>query len=310
MAKNVFRSYEFVNKLTQLVPIKSPIPPPSLEDEKKVEEEYLGPSAEDLRKEAEDFKEQWESEKSALIQEAQMQAQEIIQNAEQTAFDIIKKEKDNAQKIHIDSEKEREALLNQAQKKMEEMEAKTRETLSRLEVEHEKKGYDKGFAEGWEVAKVESERLVERIHVIIQKLIEKRSDIIEGAETQIIGLVLLIAKKVIKVISENQKNVVINNVLQALRKIKTRGDVVVRVNLEDLSLTSEHVKEFLRLVENVKSVTVMEDSTVDMGGCIVETDFGEIDARISSQLNEIEEKIMALMPIKAASREPVEGSRE
>ena len=44
--------------------------------------------------------------------------------------------------------------------------------------------------------------------------------IIEESETQVINLVLLIAKKVIKVISENQKNVVINNVVQALRKLQ------------------------------------------------------------------------------------------
>ena len=36
-------------------------------------------------------------------------------------------------------------------------------------------------------------------------------------------------KKVIKVISENQKNVVINNVVQALRKLKSRGDALAMV---------------------------------------------------------------------------------
>ena len=54
----------------------------------------------------------------------------------------------------------------------------------------------------------------------------------------------------------------------------------------------------MRMVENVKSVTVVEDSSVDKGGCVIETDFGQIDARISSQLHEIEEKIIELTPIK------------
>jgi flagellar assembly protein FliH len=43
---------------------------------------------------------------------------------------------------------------------------------------------------------------------------------------------------------------------------------------------------------------VLEDSSVDKGGCIIETDFGQIDARISSQLHEIEENITELMPIR------------
>ena len=57
------------------------------------------------------------------------------------------------------------------------------------------------------------------------------------------------------------------------------------------------------MVESVKSVTVVEDSTVDRGGCIIETDFGQIDARISSQLHEIEEKIVELAPIKIRGEE-------
>jgi flagellar assembly protein FliH len=140
---------------------------------------------------------------------------------------------------------------------------------------------------------------VERIHVIVEKIIEKRQEIIDGTETQLVSLVILIAKKVVKVISENQRNVVINNVLQALRKLKTRGDVVVRVNLEDLKVTTEHIKEFLSMVENVKSITVMEDTSVDQGGALIETDFGEIDAKISSQFSEIEEKILEMVPIRA-----------
>ena len=59
----------------------------------------------------------------------------------------------------------------------------------------------------------------------------------------------------------------------------------------------------MRMVENVKSVTVVEDSSVDRGGCVIETDFGQIDARISSQLHEIEEKIIELTPIKIRGEE-------
>jgi len=73
---------------------------------------------------------------------------------------------------------------------------------------------------------------------------------------------------------------------------------VIRVNLSDLDLTTEHIKDFMGMVENVKSITVLEDSSVDKGGCIIETDFGQIDARISSQLHEIEENITELMPIR------------
>jgi flagellar assembly protein FliH len=114
--------------------------------------------------------------------------------------------------------------------------------------------------------------------------------------------VLLISRKVIKIISENQRNVVISNVVQALRKVKGRGNILIKVNMVDVKLATEHKKEFIDMVEGVKSIQIIEDTTVDPGGCIVETDFGEIDARISSQLAELEQKILEISPIKSRAK--------
>ncbi len=108
----------------------------------------------------------------------------------------------------------------------------------------------------------------------------------------------LFPRRLLRLYLKIRKNVVINNVIQALRKLKTRGEVIVRVNLADVQLTTDHIKDFMRMVDNIRSITVLEDSTVDRGGCIIETDFGEIDARISSQLNEIRDRILELAPIK------------
>jgi flagellar assembly protein FliH len=301
LAKNVFRPTEVVN-----VNKKVFIDPPKVieKEEPKIEErttveEYTGPSLDELRKEAEEFKARWEEERSQKIKDAEAEAERIIKDAEAVAFDEVKKKNNQAQKIKQEAEAEAKQKLEEAKKQAEELEAEVKQKVERIENQAYEKGYRDGHEQGFNGGKDEVQRLIDRLHVIMTKAINKRNEIIEESETQIINLVLLIAKKVIKVISENQKNVVINNVIQALRKLKSRGDVVIRVNLSDLDLTTEHIKDFMSMVENVKSITVLEDSSVDKGGCIIETDFGQIDARISSQLHEIEENIIELMPIRA-----------
>lgn len=303
MAKNVFRPYEFKNQLVETVNIKAPAqfqpPEPELLEEAA---EFTGPTADDLRREAEAFKAQWESDRAMLIQEAELQQQDILKRAEEAAFDLVRQEKEHALQIRIEAEKEAQRLIEEGKAQVAQLERESRQKLALVEEEARTRGHKAGYDEGWASGNAEVERLVGRIHVILEKITEKRQEIIEGTEVQIVQLVLQIAKKVVKVISENQRNVVINNVLQALRKLKTRGDVVVRVNLEDLKVTSEHTKEFLSMVENVKSITVVEDTTVDQGGALIETDFGEIDAKISSQFAEIEEKILELMPIRSKTQ--------
>jgi len=299
MAKNVFRASE-VNVIAHKVHI-SPPPEETVEDEPEpIEEldEYSGPTADDLRREAEHFKEQWESEKAELIKGAHEEADRIVSEAEQTAFDEVKRKNDQAQSVRQGAEQEAEQILADAKSKAEELikEAETQVSQVREQAHQEgiARGRDEGFAEG----EAEADRLIERLHLIINKAIERRGEILEESEAQVVQLVLTIAKKVVKVLSENQRQVVMHNVVQALQKLKHKGNITIRVNTADLEITTEHAKDLTRKVENVGYVTVLDDSSIEPGGCIIETDFGEIDARIGSQLREIEERIMEMVPIK------------
>lgn len=302
MAKNVFRPQEVVNLGTSIMIEPPPAREPEAEPITPIEE-YTGPTADDLRREAESFKEQWEQEKAAMIEKARQEADEIVKKAEQTAFDEVKQQTDQAQKLRQEAQDEAERILSEAQAQADEQRQGLDGERERILESARDEGREEGREEGYESGRAEVERLIEQLHSIINTAIAKRSEIIEESETQLVNLVLLIARKVVKVISENQKNVVVNNVIQALRKMKTRGDVAIKVNLADVKLTSEHIKDFMRMVENVRSVTVLEDSTVDPGGCIIETDFGQIDARVSSQLHEIEERILELAPIRVKGGE-------
>jgi len=236
-------------------------------------------------------------------QEVQVEADQIIENAKVEANRIIKKETDKAQILRQEALDEKERIIREAQEEAYRIKKEAEEEAEKIKKDAIKKGLEMGYKDGYESEAAEVRRLIERIQIILNAAIEKRNEIFIETEQQIINLVLLIAKKVIKVISENQKNVVINNVVQALRKLKSRGEVAIRVNLADLELTTEHKKDFIEMVEGVKSIKILEDSTVDRGGCIIETDFGSIDARISSQLHEIEDRIVELMPIQSKGKQ-------
>ncbi len=301
MPKNVFKPTDIIYTSRKVF-----IEPPRIVAEEPEEiavaeepREYTGPSVDDLKKEADEFRKGFENQKGQMLSDAKTEAEKIRKEAEKVAFDEVKRKNNQAQKIRQDAEDQAEKILADARAKAAALEGDIKGRVAQTEREAYERGFADGQEKGYQEGKVEVSRLIERLHTILTRAIEKRNEIIEESETQIINLVLLIVKKVIKVISENQKNVVINNVVQALRKLKSRGDVVIRVNLADLELTSEHVKDFMKMVENVKSITILEDSSVDSGGCIIETDFGQIDARVSSQLHEIEEKILELMPIRS-----------
>ncbi len=302
MAKAVFRPGEAktIEEKVMLPLYKdySPIEEAIVEEE----EEYTGPTAEDLRREAEEYKAQFEQEKQQLKAQAQQEAERIIKAAEDTAFAEVKRQTDQAAVIKADAENEAAAIVEKAKAEAAQIVAEANAQHDKIVSEARNEGFEQGSQEGYEKGSAEVERLIERMHKILEAVMQRREEILQDTESQIVELVILMARKVIKILSENQKNVIMANTVAALRKVKTRGSVTLRVNIEDVKLTTAHADEFIQHVENVQGITVQEDSSVEKGGCIVETDFGAIDARISSQLTELENKILEVSPVKNIKR--------
>lgn len=305
MAQTVFRPAEVNNTKGEVVLqfTKNFAPP----EEEKVEEvpEYTGPTADDLRKEAEAFKLQWEDEKAKMLEKAQAEADQIVKNAEDAAFAQVKQHSDQAAVIKSQAQKEAQDIVEKAKADAQNIISSAKVEEKSLFEKAKSDGFKAGHEEGYKAGNEEAQRLVERIHKMIEAVQAKRQEILDNTEQQIVNLVILIARKVVKIMSENQKSVIMSNVLQALKKVKGSGDVVLRVNLADVKLTTEHIRDFIHQVENIKNISVVEDSSVEKGGCIVETDFGAIDARISSQLNELETQILNMSPIKTVGKSEV-----
>lgn len=302
MAKTVFRPNEIKAKpgevTLKLIHDYSPVE----EVEEAPVEEYTGPTPDDLRREAEAFKAGWEIEKKRMLEIAQASADDIVKKAEEAAFAEVKRQTDQAQIIKNDAEQAASKIIEDAKLEAERIIQEANVEKENIKATAHQDGYKEGHEQGFMEGQNEVNRLVERIHKIVESVMVRREEILCETEQQIVELVLLMTRKVVKIISENQKTVVLSNVLAALKKIRTRGNITLRVNTEDLKLTTAHVDEFIKRIENVNGISVIEDSAVDKGGCIVETDFGAIDARISSQLAELENKIMEISPVKSVSK--------
>ncbi|MDR0732126.1 MAG: flagellar assembly protein FliH [Treponema sp.] len=315
MAKTVFRSTEITSKGPRIV-LPSPTsfaelahlaPKKEAVEVASPPEIYSGPTADDLRREAEEFKSRWALEQEALINASRAEAERILADARDEALREAESRAKEAEAAKEAAEEEARRIIAEAGESI-----RKQEEESRLGLENEKKealdaartaGMEEGFAQG----KEEVERLIQRTQTVLERAQDKRAEILAETEQEIVDLVLILARKVVKTITENQRNVILQNVVQALRKVKARGSVIIRVNMADLSLTTAHTKNFIQMMEGVKGIQVQEDSTVDSGGCIIETDFGEIDARISSQLAELEARILEISPIKARPKPAAGG---
>lgn len=262
-----------------------------VDDEGNPIDVYQGPSIEEMEAELERYRRETQEEARQIIEEAQTQAASIEEQGKKNAFEEQQRAREqiniDLERSKIESEQEIERGKFEAEKMIKEAELK----VSEIEHEAYKKGYDAGREEGYKDGQAEVMRLIDRLGTVVSTAVDIRDDIIKSSERMMSEMILMIARKVIKDEIVERREVVINNIKEAIKRVKDRDRIDIRVNFADLDMTTAHKDELIKMMESLKKVNIYEDSRVERGGCIIETDVGAIDARISTQLDAIEEAI-------------------
>ncbi len=268
-----------------------------VDQEGNVIEQYQGPSIEEIEAELDRYRQETEEQVKQLLEEARKKAEAIEEEGKTRAFQMIQDSKEKV-KLEEDSGKAKaDQIMDRAKLEVERMIKEAEMKVAEIEHEAYQKGYDAGREVGFKKGQGEVRRLIDRLGTIVGKAIDIREDIIKASEKQMVEMILIIARKVIKDEIIERKEIVLNNIREALKRIKDRDRVDIRVNFADLELTAAHKDELIKMMESLRKVNISEDSRVDRGGVIIETDVGAIDARISTQLKEIEEAIRNAEPI-------------
>ncbi len=302
MAKDVFKSVEIVTLNTPQI-IEAPQIDLTGEEEEEVKkkEEYTGPTIEEIEEEIFRQRQEFDEEMKKRKEEILAECDEIKKEAEEWAFNKIKESSDLYESKLQQAETESNNIINKAKEQadmiIQDAKSQANEVLESARSKGEEDGWEEGFSRGEE----EVNRLIARLNRILSSTIQKRNEVIEEAEAQIIDIIVAVARKVVKTITETHKNIVVEQIKQALSKLKGRAEITIRINVEDLMMTTKHKKDFIQMVEGIENVKILEDNSVDKGGCIINTDFGSIDARISSQLSELEQKIKEIAPFEEES---------
>jgi flagellar assembly protein FliH len=159
--------------------------------------------------------------------------------------------------------------------------------IAHAEAQAFKKGLADGLKKGKEQQKLEAAQTVQTLTVLIQELNDLRQNILEKAESQILELALAVAQKVIHTEVSTRREIIQGVLKDAIRSIVDRDNMKIHVHPQDFQYMMEIKADFLSSFDGVKNIVFEEDEAIRRGGAVVETLFGEVDARIDQQFNEI-----------------------
>lgn len=159
----------------------------------------------------------------------------------------------------------------------------------------EKEAYEMGFLAGekagFEFGAKKAEVHFSGLEGLIRDIASFREELFKACEREMTGLCLAIARKVVQREVEIREDGILECLRTALRAVVAGGEITVRVNPKDFEAVNQGRPELLKYCGGVKGMNVEPDELVSRGGALISTDFGEIDATVTSIMDEIEEKL-------------------
>ena len=125
--------------------------------------------------------------------------------------------------------------------------------------------------------------LISANRVLAESSIKAR-EIFQDNKREMINLSFEIAKKIIKR-EINNKEILFENLIEAMKKAQSNKELKIFVNWEQLSFGKEIKERLKNSFQGIETIDIIEDRTVEPGGCIIETKLGKIDATIKNQLD-------------------------
>jgi flagellar biosynthesis/type III secretory pathway protein FliH len=180
------------------------------------------------------------------------------------------------------------AIVEQARIEAEGIIAAAQQQAESIFSDAERQGYEAGLAQLQE----EREALAEKMAGLDAEMSAQIEEFWTETEPEVLHLAVEIARKVVKRELDENSEFILGTVRAAIRQLRDRADLKIRVSPDDHALVREHKEEIMSSCDGIRNIEVIEDRRVGDGGCLIESAGGTLDARVDAQISEIERALM------------------
>lgn len=170
--------------------------------------------------------------------------------------------------------------------------AQIRETA---EKEARESGHAEGFKKGELESKEEFKPFLETTENIIKELGEFRKKMYSKVEREMVEMVISLVKKVIHFELSTRDDSVQEMIRLAVQSVLDKESMTIKINPADKEHAENFRPELQHLFGEIKNITFEPSTGIERGGCIIETNFGTVDARMDKLGDQID-KILHLAP--------------
>lgn len=188
------------------------------------------------------------------------------------------------------------------------IEQKVLEKIGELQQEAYQQAYDLGFEEGTQKAyndkMSELNVKIAELEALTASLLKIKEEMTYQNEAHVMTMVYELATRLaFDHVNENQE-IVLQVIKKSIEEAQADEMVNVRVSTQQLEFLQQVKQTNKREFEFLKNVKFEGSDTVSVGSCIVETNYGVIDARIEERVNKLWNEYKQALPKVKSPIEP------
>ncbi len=207
----------------------------------------------------------------------------ISKNAAVSVENILQEARTHAEKLLADASKEVERMKVLAAEEAEEVKFRAVED-----------GKLQGVAEAKNQMLEQLQNTTKRCNALLEAATAEARQIVLGADTQIVELVLAITRKIIYDELEERPEVILGIVRAALERVRDQNHINIHVSLDDYESILQARNELQSIVGSEQTLMVTADTVLTRGGCMIETSFGTVEAGVDTQLDSIRRALQGI----------------
>lgn len=195
-------------------------------------------------------------------------------------------------------QKAAETVIEEARNRAAEVLQRGAEEAAAARVRAVAEGLDQGYREGVGAARAELAAALALVQQIAQDGKALRDRLLAGCEREIVELVIGGVEAVLGAQVRANPELVTETVRRALDRAGAQNLVRIRVSPQDQALVAAWVSE---RSGDAPAWEVDSDGTIGVGGCVIDTEAGQVDARLDAQVAQIARTLRAAVPESPAA---------
>jgi len=152
-------------------------------------------------------------------------------------------------------------------------------------------GYAKGHEEGLRKGRLEAQSVAARLNKAVLEVDRQRRELLRACEEECTALALRVARKIIDEHVRIDTEIVTTSFRKAISLLLEKSRLLVRIAPDQHELIKSQLEILYSMDDSIERIDLESDPRVGAGGCIVETESGNVDARIESQFRVISEAV-------------------